>query len=201
MAALVRVVAVERVRDEMNRILVEGIRGVRLLSETGLLAEILPEVAYTEELRHRFERASDLSTTVAWAALLLDTGNAAVDILKRLRFSTSDLDALRNVIASRAAMRSIESLAMPAKKRLMRDPQFPDYVTLHQLCGDAPPVLPRYTDEELHPARLLSGLDLIELGYPQGPLYSRILSTLEDAQLEGSVQTREEALRWLRARF
>jgi putative nucleotidyltransferase with HDIG domain len=45
--ALVRKVAAERVRDELARILTEGgaRRGFELLDESGLLAEILPEVA------------------------------------------------------------------------------------------------------------------------------------------------------------
>ncbi|MEO8028423.1 MAG: CCA tRNA nucleotidyltransferase [Bryobacteraceae bacterium] len=46
LAAAIHVISAERVRDEIVRILTEGVasRGLRLLDETGLLAEILPEV-------------------------------------------------------------------------------------------------------------------------------------------------------------
>lgn len=46
-AAAIREIAVERVRDELTRILTEGgaRRGFELLDETGLLDEILPEIA------------------------------------------------------------------------------------------------------------------------------------------------------------
>ena len=83
----------------------------------------------------------------------------------------------------------------------MRDPQFGDYLALHRMCGEPAPVLPHYSDAELHPSRLLTGLDLIDLGYPQGPLYSQMLGELEDAQLQGLLSNREEAVRWLRAKF
>jgi poly(A) polymerase len=48
--------------------------------------------------------------------------------------------------------------------------------------------------EVLRPARLLTGLDLIEAGYKPGPDFSRMLEAAEDAQLEGRIHTREEAL-------
>jgi poly(A) polymerase len=202
MKALVKLVAVERVREELNQILVEGLCGLQLLGETGLLGEILPEVPFTDALRQRFERAEGDPLIVAWAALLLDTApGAAAEIMKRLRFSIADLDAVVNLMASRGKMREIDAMQVSERKRFLRERWFADALTLHRLCGEAPPVLPQYTELELNPPRLLTGGDLIELGYPQGPLFSRILCELEDAQLEGSVGSREEALDWLRSRF
>ena len=45
--------------------------------------------------------------------------------------------------------------------------------------------------EALRPPRLLGGDDLIALGYPPGPRIGEILRALEEAQLEGTVATRE----------
>ncbi len=202
MAPLVKLVAVERVREELHRILPEGRRGLDLLQETGLLSELLPEVSYTEEVKQRLDRTAELSPSLAWAALLLNAPHGtAVTIANRLRFSISEFDGLANLLASRGRVREIEMMSLANRKRLMRDPQFDEYLALHRMCGEPVPDLPRYSDTDLHPARLLTGLDLIDLGYPQGPLYSRILSALEDAQLEGSLGNREEAVRWLRSRF
>jgi hypothetical protein len=39
------------------------------------------------------------------------------------------------------------------------------------------------------------------MGYKPGPVFSRILSSLEDAQLEGKVSTRDEAMRYVRSKF
>ena len=51
--------------------------------------------------------------------------------------------------------------------------------------------------EELRPPRLLSGRDLIQLGLQPGPRFTTILEALEEAQLEGSVLTRQAALSWV----
>jgi hypothetical protein len=53
----------------------------------------------------------------------------------------------------------------------------------------------------MRPALLLNGHDLIALGFTPGPIFSEILSGLEDLQLEGKILTREEALAWVRSRY
>ena len=49
-------------------------------------------------------------------------------------------------------------------------------------------------EEHLKPAPLLTGADLIAEGYEPGPIFTRILSAVEDAQLEGRIHTSGEAL-------
>ena len=51
--------------------------------------------------------------------------------------------------------------------------------------------------EELSPPGLLSGRDLIQMGFQPGPQFSTILEALEEAQLEGRVLTRQAALSWV----
>jgi poly(A) polymerase len=92
----IELVSAERVRDELTRILTEGgaARGLKLLDETGLLAQVLPEV---ERLRGvaqppEFHPEGDVwvhtmllleklpaacSSTLAWGALLHDIGKPA----------------------------------------------------------------------------------------------------------------------------
>jgi len=48
---------------------------------------------------------------------------------------------------------------------------------------------------------LLTGDDLQDMGFRPGPLFSEILGTLEEAQLEGEVKTREEAERYLLEKY
>lgn len=85
-------VAAERVRDELSRILTEGgaRRGFEMLDETGLLAELLPEVAELKGVEQppRFHPEGDVwthtllmlegleepSPTLAWGVLLHDIG-------------------------------------------------------------------------------------------------------------------------------
>src|SRR5262249_52353723 len=47
---------------------------------------------------------------------------------------------------------------------------------------------------ELDPEPLITGEDLIALGLPTGPLFKDILASVREAQLEGSVRTKEEAM-------
>jgi hypothetical protein len=61
--------------------------------------------------------------------------------------------------------------------------------------------LEELSNERLAPPRLLTGRDLIEAGFEPGPTFSVILTAAEDAQLEGRVTTREEALAFVRAQF
>ncbi len=48
--------------------------------------------------------------------------------------------------------------------------------------------------QQLRPTPLLTGDDLIALGHRPGPEFRRVLAAVEDAQLEGSLHTREDAL-------
>ena len=56
-------------------------------------------------------------------------------------------------------------------------------------------------EETLRPARLISGHDLIKLGLEPGPLFSEILNTVEDRQLEGSLISKKEALDWVKTHY
>jgi putative nucleotidyltransferase with HDIG domain len=55
--------------------------------------------------------------------------------------------------------------------------------------------------EEIRPAPLLRGRDLIELGFTPGPLFTEILKQVEDAQLGGDLTSREEAVEWVNKRY
>ena len=55
----------------------------------------------------------------------------------------------------------------------------------------------RLEPQERHP-KLLNGHDLIRLGLTPGPRFQQLLTAVEEAQWEGLVQTREEALEMVR---
>jgi len=48
---------------------------------------------------------------------------------------------------------------------------------------------------------LLTGTDLKELGFSAGPVFKEILMATEDAQLDGRLRTREEAVEWVKSNF
>jgi len=55
--------------------------------------------------------------------------------------------------------------------------------------------------EEMRPPPLVRGDDLIALGLKPGPIFAEILRQIEDAQLGGEIQSREEALQWIRQHY
>ncbi len=90
-------------------------------------------------------------------------------------------------------------------KRFLRLPRFDEHMALHRLdclnsngrletwemlrqkLADTPP-------EQLKPPPLITGHDLIAAGLQPGPKFGQILSAIEDAQLEGRMSTKPEAL-------
>jgi len=51
----------------------------------------------------------------------------------------------------------------------------------------------------VHP--ILMGRDLVELGYPRGPIIGKILDELLRARLRGEVETREDEIKWVKKRY
>jgi poly(A) polymerase len=117
MHASIARISAERVRDELTRILCEGAprRGFELLEATGLLAEVLPEVArmkgveqpvefhpegdvwtHTLMLLERLERPT---ATLSWAALLHDVGKPPTFTVRdRIRFDRHATEGARMAV-------------------------------------------------------------------------------------------------------
>jgi poly(A) polymerase len=126
-------------------------------------------------------------------------------ILQRLRFSNQDREQILALIANHMRFKDVSRMRASTLKRFIRLPRFDEHLALHRLdCLSSHRHLEAYDFvrrtleetpvEEIRPARLLTGNDLQRLGYQPGPLFSKILRALEDAQLEGLVRFREEAI-------
>ena len=55
-----------------------------------------------------------------------------------------------------------------------------------------------FANEPLIPAPLISGNDLMALGWEAGPTLGRLLREIQTRQLECTLQTSEEALAWVK---
>src|SRR5262249_31772890 len=86
-----------------------------------------------------------------------------------------------------------------------RLPKFEEHLELHRLdCMGSHRGLDLYEfarekllgmpPAQIRPKPLINGDDLIAAGYQPGPEFKQILTSAEDAQLEGSITTKEEAL-------
>jgi poly(A) polymerase len=244
-------VSPERIRDELVRILTEGDarRGFELLDASGLLGDILPEVAAMKGVSQppEFHPEGDVwihtlimldglkspSSTLALGVLLHDVGKPgtfrvaerirfdghvelgeriAREILNRLRFSNADVDQVIALIANHMRFSHVHQMRESTLKRMLRLPAFEEHLELHRLdCSSSHGHLGNYdfakskfeqaAPEELRPARLVTGDDLIAAGYVPGPDFSRMLEVAEDAQLEGRVTSKDEGLSLVRETF
>lgn len=136
----------------------------------------------------------------------------ARDIMHRLRFSNQETEQVLSLIANHMRFKDAPNMRASTLKRFMRLPRFEEHLELHRLdCLSSngrletwQMVKSRYElmpPEELKPPPLITGDDLIAQGYTPGPQFARILAAVEDAQLEGRVATREEALALAREQF
>ncbi len=253
-AAAISQVSNERIREELTKMLTEGHakRAFELLDETGLLAEVLPDIArmkgveqppewhpegdvwvHTLLLLSKLE--AGVAPTLAWGALLHDVGkppcyrppqpgdekprirfNGHAEVgatmtralLNRLRFSNEDIEQIVSLVANHMRFGDVKNMRQSTLRRFFRLHDFPEHLQLHWLdCTSSHNLLGMYDyakqhfyavpEEDHSPPPLLTGRDLIAQGLKPGPRFKQLLRELEDAQLEGLIQTREQALAML----
>jgi poly(A) polymerase len=252
----IKQVSAERMRDELTKLLTEGAarRGFELLDETGLLREILPEIAAMKGVEQppQFHPEGDVwihtrlmieqlpagtSPTLAWGVLLHDVGKPATfksaaetgdrirfdghvdvgvrmaqDVTRRFRFSNEDAEQIVALVDNHMRFKDVEQMRASTLKRFVRLPRFEEHLELHRLdClsshrrlesyGFVTRTLVETPPEQIRPARLLTGDDLLEMGYQPGPVFSEMLRAVEDAQLEGQLKTRDEAKEYVMHSF
>jgi poly(A) polymerase len=245
-------VSAERVRDELTKILTEGHarRGFELLDETGLLVEVLPEIAKMKGVEQpaQFHPEGDVWThtlmmldglqagvpsTLAWGVLLHDVGKPptfappsgpngrirfdrhvevgvkmAEEIGRRFRFSNEDVDQISALVMNHMRFKDVPLMKPATLKRFARLDRFDEHLELHRLdCLSSHRNLHNYDammtflaetpPEQVAPDRFLTGKDLIEMGFRPGPRFKEILNAAEDAQLNGAIQDREAAQRFV----
>jgi poly(A) polymerase len=133
-------------------------------------------------------------------------------ICKRLRFSNENTEQILALVDNHMKFGAVEEMRAATLKKFVRLPLFEEHLALHRLdCLSSHRHLESYEfvkrflevtpPEQVRPERLLTGDDLQEMGFRPGPLFAEILRTLEDAQLDGRIRTREEAEEFVRKRF
>jgi poly(A) polymerase len=133
-------------------------------------------------------------------------------LLNRLRYSNDEIDQVEALIANHMRFKDLPNMRESKMKRFLRMPAFDQHLELHRLdCLSSSGHLENYEfanaklaeqpPETLKPEPLITGRDLIEEGYRPGPQFSKMLAFIEDAQLELTIHTREEALQLIREAF
>jgi poly(A) polymerase len=253
MAARIDGVSRERVRDELTKMLTEGQarRAFELLEETGLLAEVLPEMARMKGVEQppQFHPEGDVwvhtlglleqleagcSMTLAWGALLHDVGKPptfrrapdrirfdghvevgvamAAEICRRFRFSNEETRQIVALVENHMRFMDAGRMKASTLKRFFRLERFEEHLALHRMdCVAGSGYLEHWEfvrekwlampEETVRPKPLITGRELIAAGYRPGAGFKEMLRAVEDAQLEGTIASADEALRLVRERF
>ena len=133
-------------------------------------------------------------------------------ICKRLRFSNEDTAQILSLVGNHMRFADVKKMKDSTFKRFLRLPRFEEHLELHRIdCLASHGKLEFYDfiserrasmpPEAIHPRPLLSGTDLMAAGYSAGPRFKEILAALEDAQLEGRINSRSDALEYLAHEF
>jgi tRNA nucleotidyltransferase/poly(A) polymerase len=214
MAGEIRVVSPERIAMEMRRLLGDRGRsvGVRLLVDVGLAAHVLPEIVPGDKgkakrldtAREVLERLGDASNfPLALAVLLRDSADAAVaeNVCRRWRLSNKETQRVAWLVKNHAALATAQSMARSKLQPFLLEEGIDDLLQLMEATSSPGAESAAYCrsllaepKQKLNPPPLVTGNDLLAEGIPSGPHYKQLLERLRDAQLDGEVATKAEAV-------
>jgi poly(A) polymerase len=178
--------------------------GLRSPSPTLALGVLLHDVGkpptFTVRERIRFDNHVEVGAKMAQ------------EICHRFRLSSRETERVVELVRHHLRFKDFPRMRRSTQLRFLRMEGFDEHLELHRLdClashGDltnyemARRMLAETPAEQIKPPPLLSGDDLIAHGYKPGPLFKQILQAVEDAQLEGRIQNREQALQLVAEQF
>ncbi len=254
--SLIGSVSNERIRDEIVKIITQNNpgNGLKLLNETGLLKEILPDVHTMIGIEQppQFHPEGDVfihtclvldklykntrgkySLELAMGALLHDVGKPptfevsdrirfnghdrvgagmAKGICRNLKFSKKQIERIVSLIREHLKFKDVRNMRQSTLKRFLATPYIEEHLEMHLAdCQASHGITEIYEylkdrlenleEDEIKPPPLVSGIDLIGLGFKPGPLFKIILDKIEEQQLEGDISNKEDALDFISKNF
>jgi poly(A) polymerase len=136
----------------------------------------------------------------------------AVEILKRLKRSRAVWERVAYLVRNHLRHTQAPKMRLSTLKRFLREEGIEELLELVRIDalssnGDVQyydfcrQKLREFKQEEIRPEPLLRGKELIAIGFTPGPVFQTILKEVEEAQLNGELNTREEAIEWVRSRY
>jgi len=136
----------------------------------------------------------------------------AEEVCGRLRLSNAETERVVALVRNHLRFKDAPKMRPSTFKRFISMDGFEEHLELHRLdClashGDLTNW--RFVKEQretlppevVRPPRLVTGDDLKAMGYLPGPLMGKILAAVEEAQLEGELQSAEEARAFVEKNF
>ncbi|GAK60518.1 poly(A) polymerase [Candidatus Vecturithrix granuli] len=160
-----------------------------------LLHDVGKPQTFTETDRIRFHNHDQVGAEIA------------ENLCIRFKFSAKAIEKITTLVKEHGKFVDVEQMKKSTLKRFLRQEHIADLLELHRLdrlssrrdLGHYQFCLAKLEEfrnekETIRPSQLISGKDLIQLGIVPGPVFKQLLEYIEDAQLEGTVSTKQEAL-------
>jgi len=198
---------------ELESILVSPNRstGVSLLVKSGLAEAIVPSLPAEDtkfgiKVLAQLRKKSDfaLALTAFFAGCSTEF---AIEKCKVLKLSRSQTKHIKFLLVNRGKLLD-EKMSLAQLKLIVSEPYFGDLYELQRAIQKAEHKsvaalvnlrkrIKALGDVELRPKPLLNGHALIRLGAVQGPDLGQLAEEMYIAQLEGKLQTKEQAEQWV----
>jgi poly(A) polymerase len=222
MAHQLTVVSAERIAQELRKMLTDRHRrrAIELCRDVDLLTVIFPEFELIagpdpadawhrtlDALRLLDDAKFPLALATLWHALPvpIERGELASRIARRLKLSNDERDQAKWLLEHLHALDEADALPAHQLKRLLAAPHIEELLQLVRVRllaegADLHPVLwakeylESHAPEEIDPPPLVTGDDLIAHGLKPGKRFKDLLESIRNAQLDGEIHSKEEAL-------
>jgi len=227
-----------------------GGKAVRLLSSTGLMAHLLPEMEATRGCQQppnyhpegdvfthtclMLDLAERPSPALALALLLHDVAKPPTQrhtparirfdghcemgaemsgrICRRFKLPRAVTERVQYLVLNHLRIKDAPKMRPARLKRFFREEGFAELLELFRLDtlgshGDLRPYkwcrkkFDELSREQIAPPPLITGRDLIAMGYEPGPIFKTILTAVETGQLEGKLTSADQARNFVRRTF
>lgn len=210
------VVSEERIGAEMRRVLVAPfvMDGLISLVKTELAKSVIPQLMGIDlhllSKRVLASKSDDFRFRLAaMISMFHDPSQAILDLTKRWRLSNEEVRTLSTSLRYFAQLLDFQNLPWSQTQPIMvnRDIEFiVDLAAVisasgtalqrtrsREVLGRVQEVL-KWKEDQLDPKPLLSGDDLRSLGFTPGPEFARVLKRIRALQLDGELNSKEQAI-------
>ena len=195
----------DRIRNELELVLKEEKPEKALLraDELGVLARMCPQMKADDWVAKKITKARGIMEPYCppeelYLAFLVYrlTPEGLDDFIRYLKFPGTTVRVLQDTLSLKSELRGLTRSSLTPSRIYHLLHRFNQTAILANLMAAESPLVRQrielYLNKLRHIQPLLTGEDLIQMGYAAGPRIKETLEALREARLDGKVSTREE---------
>ncbi len=198
------------------------IQGFERMEELGILTSLHPSLAFSDKIRNIFAQVErihswfqllyldeepDVGLIFLNALMMMKTAGDREEILELFHLNEHQKKGFRErwltISGTMRELARTEEKPMSWIARLLGEVELEDLLTIMSLTKreDTAKAISLYLSRLRFVRRELDGKELMEMGYPSGPLYREIMQAVQDARVDGIVNTLAEEKEWVLSNF